>query len=289
MTTSTRPAGGRPRGGHRARLGVHSEVGVLRTRARAPARPRARAAHPAQQGRSAVRRRALGQARPPGARRVRRRARRARRRGARGPAPARPRRSTQDDARAEVLDRTIVAAELGPRLGPALREWLDALPPTELAERLIGGVAYDELPFATDLAERARAGAATSCSPRCPTTCSRATPRPGSTAASASTTWPSRRACARRSTSTRSTATTRGSPAALRASGATARRGRPVARGRRRARDRQRRVLVGMGERTRPAGVEQLADRLFDAGAATLVIARRPARARARRCTSTPS
>ena len=32
-------------------------------------------------------------------------------------------------------------------------------------------------------------------------------------------------------------------------------------------------VLVGMGERTRPAGVEQLADRLFEAGAAQLVIA----------------
>jgi arginine deiminase len=32
-------------------------------------------------------------------------------------------------------------------------------------------------------------------------------------------------------------------------------------------------VLVGMGERTRPAGVEQLADRLFEAGAAKLVIA----------------
>ena len=32
-------------------------------------------------------------------------------------------------------------------------------------------------------------------------------------------------------------------------------------------------VLVGMGERTRPAGVEMLADRLFAAGAAHLVIA----------------
>ena len=32
-------------------------------------------------------------------------------------------------------------------------------------------------------------------------------------------------------------------------------------------------VLVGMGERTRPAGVERLARRLFDAGSATCVIA----------------
>ena len=72
-----RPPAGRPLRGRGAANG-----------AGAPARPRAGAAHTAQQGRPAVRRRALGQARPPGARRLLRRARRARHPGARGTAPA---------------------------------------------------------------------------------------------------------------------------------------------------------------------------------------------------------
>jgi arginine deiminase len=52
-----------------------------------------------------------------------------------------------DEARAVVLDGTLAAVRTGPFLGPRLREWLDALPPVELAERLIAGVAPDELPF----------------------------------------------------------------------------------------------------------------------------------------------
>ena len=47
-------------------------------------------------------------------------------------------------------------------------------------------------------------------------------------------------------------------------------------------------VLIGMGERTRPAGVERLAQALFEAGAARQVIAV-DCRPSARRCTSTPS
>jgi arginine deiminase len=54
------------------------------------------------------------------------------------------------DGRAEVIGRTMAAAQLGPRLTPAVREWLAAVPPRELAERLIGGVTYDELPFSSD-------------------------------------------------------------------------------------------------------------------------------------------
>jgi arginine deiminase len=50
-------------------------------------------------------------------------------------------------ARAEVLVATQAAAPLGPTLGPAVLEWLDSLAPAALAERLIGGVAHDELPF----------------------------------------------------------------------------------------------------------------------------------------------
>ena len=46
-----------------------------------------------------------------------------------------------------VLQRTTHQAALGPNLGPAVDEWLRALPGPELAERLIGGIAYDELPF----------------------------------------------------------------------------------------------------------------------------------------------
>jgi arginine deiminase len=51
------------------------------------------------------------------------------------------------EARDAVLRRTTDQAALGPGLGPAVGEWLRALPGAELAERLIGGIAYHELPF----------------------------------------------------------------------------------------------------------------------------------------------
>jgi arginine deiminase len=54
------------------------------------------------------------------------------------------------DARAELLDATIATAQLGARLGPALREWLADEPAQALARRLIGGIAFPELPFASD-------------------------------------------------------------------------------------------------------------------------------------------
>jgi arginine deiminase len=50
-------------------------------------------------------------------------------------------------ARAEVLDATIAAAAPGPRLGPALRDWLDGRDADELVRWLIGGMALQELPF----------------------------------------------------------------------------------------------------------------------------------------------
>ena len=43
--------------------------------------------------------------------------------------------------------RTIAAAGIGPALADALREWFTGLPAGELAQRLIAGVALDELPF----------------------------------------------------------------------------------------------------------------------------------------------
>jgi arginine deiminase len=50
-------------------------------------------------------------------------------------------------ARDEIVDRTIAAADVGPALSDALREWFMEPPAGELAQRLIGGVALDELPF----------------------------------------------------------------------------------------------------------------------------------------------
>src|SRR5215213_68747 len=48
----------------------------------------------------------------------------------------------QDDgARHVVVERTITTATVGPAIADALREWFAALPPEELAQRLIAGVA----------------------------------------------------------------------------------------------------------------------------------------------------
>jgi arginine deiminase len=52
-----------------------------------------------------------------------------------------------EGARHPLLDRTFRRLDLGPALRPALRAWLDELPGGELAARLIGGIAFDELPF----------------------------------------------------------------------------------------------------------------------------------------------
>ena len=49
--------------------------------------------------------------------------------------------------REEVIERTLTSAPLGPCLGPAVGEWLEAMPAAELAERLIAGITHDELPF----------------------------------------------------------------------------------------------------------------------------------------------
>jgi arginine deiminase len=53
-------------------------------------------------------------------------------------------------ARLEVLAGTLIGGGLGPRLGPAVRGWLEGLESAELARRLIGGITYEELPFASD-------------------------------------------------------------------------------------------------------------------------------------------
>lgn len=61
-----------------------------------------------------------------------------------------------DAARAEVVEQTVRAARLGPTLEGAVEHWLHALEPADLALRLIGGVTFDELPARSgSLMERA--------------------------------------------------------------------------------------------------------------------------------------
>jgi len=171
-----------------------------------------------------------------------------------------------------VLEATIAAALLGPRLGPSVHEWLAELPSARLAQLLIGGIAYDELPFAsTSLTGLARRGGFV------------LAPLPNQLFTRDTSAWVYDGVCinhmakpARVREAIHLDAIYRHHPRF--AGGAFARwtEGRPgdpsleggdvlvIGNGA---------VLIGMGERTRPAGVEQLADRLFEAGAAQLVIA----------------
>ena len=64
-----------------------------------------------------------------------------------------------DDLLADVLERPDVRERLmqhldpdllGPTLGPEVREWLTALPSPALAQHLVAGVTFDELPFRSD-------------------------------------------------------------------------------------------------------------------------------------------
>jgi arginine deiminase len=53
---------------------------------------------------------------------------------------------TNAEARAWVLDRRITPNDVGPGIGPIVRAWLDEMPAAKLAEHLIGGVAVLDLP-----------------------------------------------------------------------------------------------------------------------------------------------
>ena len=55
-----------------------------------------------------------------------------------------------EDAREEVLEHTLRAANLRPAPAREVREWLDGLGAAELTELLIGGIAWEELPFEAD-------------------------------------------------------------------------------------------------------------------------------------------
>ena len=268
-----RPGGAqtRDRRAHVRRLGGRGAA----ARAAAPPRPRAQAAHTAQQGRAAVRRRAVGQARSPGARRVRRRACRARRRGPATCSACSPRRSRsrrpRRGARRDDRGRRRSARGSARRCASGCPDGTSPSWP----QWLIGGMALHELPFAIRRARRpqvpARGRVRAPAAAR--TTCSRATPPRGSTAACRVNAMAKP---ARRREAIHLAAIYRHHP--LFAAGARdverrpRRRGR--ARGRRRARHRPRRRpgRHGRADRARRA-VELLAERLFAAGAAEQVIA----------------
>jgi arginine deiminase len=53
----------------------------------------------------------------------------------------------EEAARKELLDRVVTIDAFGQSLAPDVREWFESLPDSELARYLIGGVIPDDLPF----------------------------------------------------------------------------------------------------------------------------------------------
>ena len=176
----------------------------------------------------------------------------------------------QDDVRTELV-QGLESRLLGPTLGPSVREWLTALDSPRLAEHLIAGVTFDELPFKSEsIVARMRRGFVVP-------------PLPNQMFTRDTSAWiyqgvsiNTMAMAARHRETLHYQAIYRhhplfagadfqiwsdkiagpmfleGGDALVIGNGA---------------------LLVGMGERTRPAAVEMLAQRLFDAGAATQVIA----------------
>ena len=52
-----------------------------------------------------------------------------------------------EDVRADLIERSFEAAMVRPRLSGPAKEWLDELTPAETARWLIGGIAWEDLPF----------------------------------------------------------------------------------------------------------------------------------------------
>jgi arginine deiminase len=176
-------------------------------------------------------------------------------------------------AREELLRGTFEVLDMGPTLGPALEEWLDTLSAAELAQRLIAGITYDELPFASTslVAQVARPGAFAV--PPLPNQLF--TRDPSSWAYGGVSihqmAWPPRRREALHfeliykhhplfTSRAHEVWSERGDGVAALEGGDVFVLGNST-------------VLVGMGERTSPPAVERYAQRLFDANAARIVIA----------------
>ena len=171
-----------------------------------------------------------------------------------------------------MLSRTLKAVDLGPSLSGQVREWLADIDPEELAARLIGGITYDELPFRSRALPAAVPALDGFVLP----------PLPNHLFTRDTSAWiydgvsiNSMAMAARRRESIHYDAIYRYHPLfAQRAHtwsdelGGTARLegGDVVVIG-------NGSVLVGMGERTRPSGVERLADVLFKGGSVRQVIA----------------
>ncbi len=177
------------------------------------------------------------------------------------------------EVREEVVGWTLRAVDLGPALAPEVADWLLGLPAHDLAARLIGGITYDELPFvSTALAAQVPAldGFVIA-------------PLPNHLFTRDTSAWiydgvsvNSMAKPARRRESIHYDAIYRHHPQF-------AGRSHPVWSDELGGRAQLEGgdvlvigkgcVLIGMGERTRPAGVERLARRLFAGGSATSVIA----------------
>jgi arginine deiminase len=176
-------------------------------------------------------------------------------------------------AREEVLTGTLAGAGLGARLGRTVSGWLDQVDPAELTSRLIGGITYDELPFASDslVAQVARRDGFV-----LPPLPNHLFTRDTSAWIFGGVTVHSMAKPARRREALHLEAIYRHHPLFVDAAhevwsdelGGPARfeGGDILVIG-------NETVLIGMGERSTPAGVELLAQRLFDAGAARRVIA----------------
>jgi arginine deiminase len=175
--------------------------------------------------------------------------------------------------REQTLGRTLTAVDLGPSLGPAVGEWLAAVPAAELADRLIGGITYAELPFRSEALSAQVPALDGFVLP----------PLPNHLFTRDTSAWiydgvsiNVMAKAARRRESVHYEAIYRHHPLFAdvphsvwsdQLGGAAQLEGGDVlviGNGC---------VLVGMGERTRPAGVERLASRLFEAGSARCVIA----------------
>jgi arginine deiminase len=175
-----------------------------------------------------------------------------------------------DHVRSGLLTETATAAGLGPRLAPAVIEWLTEEPVRDLAQRLIAGVAYPELPFTSDsLSARVHEVDAFVLPPLPNHMFTRDTSAwiyDGVSINAMAKSARRREALHLRSIYAHHPLFAELPHRVWNAADAQIEGGDILVLG-------NRTVMIGMGERSRPAAVEVLAQRLFDAGAADRVIA----------------